>query len=135
MHRPMDEIIGQMDPGLKRATLRVLSQHLGSENTIGRDALAANLHMLGFGRELTPATFDRKVRATIAQLRKEGHLICSSSGEGGYYLARTRGEYDEFSSGEYRAKIVDMSETLRAMDVAADRQFGKFIPGGQGSLF
>lgn len=135
MHRPLDEIIGQMEPGLERSTLRVISQRKGIDNAISRASLAAALNSLGFGRDLTPATFDRKIRATIVELRRLGHLICSSSGEGGYYMAANRAEYDEFSLGEYRSKIVDMSTTLKAMDIAADRQFGKLTPGGQGSLF
>jgi hypothetical protein len=126
-----EDVIREMEPGLKRAVLRVMSMHQGPENAIGRVELAAAVNLHGFGRGLGAATFDRNLRSAIQQLRKEGNLICSSSGEGGYYLARDMAEYEEFATGEYRAKIVDMSETLRAMDTAAEKRFGKTAPAGQ----
>jgi hypothetical protein len=70
----------------------------------------------------------------VAELRKLGHLVCSSSGDGGYYLARDLGEYNEFSQVEYRSKIIDMAETLRAMDQAAGKRFGGDVPAEQPSL-
>jgi hypothetical protein len=129
-----EEEIRQMETGVVRAVLRVLSNHIGKENTIRRLDLAEDLHRMGFGSDLVPLTFDRHMRAAIAELRKDGHLICSSSGDGGYYLARDRMEYDDFAQVEYRSKITDMAETLHAMDQAAARRFGGDTPAEQPNL-
>jgi hypothetical protein len=134
-NRLYDEEIRQMEPGVVRAVLRVLSFHIGKENTIKRLDLAEDLRRMGFGSNLVPLTFDRHMRAAIAELRKDGHLICSSSGDGGYYLARDRAEYNDFAQVEYRSKITDMADTLRAMDQAAARRFGADMPAEQESLF
>lgn len=133
-HNFYDEEIQQMEPGLVRAALRILSFHIGKENTIKRSDLVEDLRIMGFGNNLMPITFDRHMRAAVAELRKQGALVCSSSGDGGYYLARDRFEYDEFSQVEYRSKIIDMAETLRAMDQAAAKRFGGDVPVEQPRL-
>jgi hypothetical protein len=133
-HSNYDEEIQNMEPGLVRATLIVLSFHIGKENTIKRSDLVENLRLMGFGHYLMPITFDRHMRAAVAELRKQGALVCSSSGDGGYYLARDRFEYDEFSQVEYRSKIIDMAETLRAMDLSAAKRFGGDVQVEQPNL-
>jgi hypothetical protein len=129
-----EEEIQHMEPGLVRATLRALSYHIGKENSIKRLDLATSLRQMGFGNLIEMSTFDRHMRMAIAELRKNGDLVCSSSGEGGYYLAKDRAEYDEFAQVEYRSKIVDMSSTLQAMDQAAAMRFGSDTPAEQPSL-
>ncbi len=130
-----DEIIQEMHPGVERATLRVMSQHVGADHMIGRATLMESLSLLGFGKDLEPITFDRKVRVAISALRKAGHLICSSTGGlAGYYLASRREEYEDIAAAEYRAKIGDMAATLAAMDSAAARMFGQQAPAGQDRL-
>ena len=130
-----DEMIQEMDPGMERATLRVMSQHEGADHMISRVGLVEALSLLGFGKDLEPVTFDRKCRIAISALRKAGHLICSSSGGlGGYYMASSREEYEDFAAAEYRSKIGDMAATLAAMDSAAARVFGRQAPAGQERL-
>lgn len=129
-----DSIIQQMEPGTERAVLRVISMHAGQENAISREELARALNQLGFGLEAAAMTFDRKIRYAISSLRKAGVLICSSSGDHGYYIARDQDEYEAFAAAEYRAKISDMATTLSAMDKAAEKQFGKRPPAGQPQL-
>lgn len=130
-----DEEIGAMQPGLDRAILRVLGYHAGKDQAIDKDELIRQLNLLGYGNKLRYATFERQIRLTIVALRKNKHLICSSSGEGGYFIARDRAEYDEFAQVEYRSKIIDMSETLRAMDEGAQHAFGLDAPAEQARLF
>lgn len=110
------EILG-MPAGVERAALRLLTYHVGKENAAGKPELLAQLARTGF-----PVS-ERQLRAAIVNLRKEGKLICSSSGEGGYYLAASIEEYNEFALVEYRAKIADMAETIRAMDEGARSLF------------
>jgi hypothetical protein len=125
--------IRELEPGIKRAVLRVMSAHIGKGKTVSKSDLLADVRRLGFGGDLAATTFERKVRLAIVELRKEGHLICSSSGDGGYYVASTWQEYDEFARVEYREKITDMAETLRAMDNAAAQTIGP--ASAQGRLF
>ncbi len=121
-------LIDEMPAGLDRALLRIISMHQGLDQAIGKPALLADLGRMGFGVN------ERQVRRTIQELRKAGHLICSSSGEGGYYLAASLDEYATFAEAEYRSKIVDMSKTLAAMDQAAQKEFGA-SQGIQKSMF
>lgn len=129
-----DDEIQRMEPGLVRATGIILLFHIGKENTIKRLDLVEDLRRMGFGGDLAPVTFDRHMRSAVADLRKAGHLVCSSSGDGGYYLAVDLAEYAEFAQVEYRSKIIDMAETLRAMDQAAGKRFGGDVPAEQPSL-
>lgn len=122
-----ETMVSGMPAGLDRAVLRVLASRIGRDRAVGRKELTALVGRLGFHAH------ERQVRETIKQLRRDGHLICSAAGEdGGYYMAKDRQEYNEFRQAEFAAKIVDMNETLRAMDAAAERQFGKAM---QKSLF
>lgn len=112
-----DALIRNMPMGLERALLRALSYHVGKENAIDKPTLLFELKRAGF-----PVN-ERQARAEIVELRKHGHLICSSSGEGGYFIAGTLEEYAEFAQVEYRSKITDMSSTLQAMDEGARALF------------
>jgi hypothetical protein len=126
----VDELIKNLPAGLDRSILRILSFHVGCSNTIGRTALVAALRDHGY------RVSERQARAQISQLRKAGHLICSAPGEdGGYYLPANDQEFDDFVRTEYLAKITDMQETLSAMKKAAEKQWGKYSPARQPSLF
>lgn len=116
-HQFYETLIANMPAGIERAMRRVLSYHVGKDNAISKPQLLADLKRLGF------PTNERQARACIVDLRKAGDLICSSSGEGGYFVASTVEEYEEFAQIEYRAKIIDMSETLRGMDEGAQKFF------------
>lgn len=122
--------IKNMPVGLDRAILRVLSYHRGREQAIGRSELVRQVAQLGC------AATERQVREEIKQLRRgkngqEPCLICSAAGEdGGYYLANSRQEYEEFAQIEFVGKIADMSETLHAMEQAARRMFGDAVQPG-----
>jgi hypothetical protein len=127
-HQCYDELIAEMPAGLDRSVLRVLSWHVGIDQAISKLQLMADLAAMGFVVE------DRQLRRQIQMLRKDGHLICASSGTGGYYLANNLAEYADFAESEYRSKIVDMATTLAAMDRSAQAKFGA-TTGVQGSLF
>jgi hypothetical protein len=113
------KLIASMPKGIERDTLRVISYHIGKERAIGRTALVASLSEQGIHSN------ERAVRFVIRDLRREGHLICSTPGDnGGYYLASNLAEYQDFRQAEFVAKIIDMNETVRAMDHAAKSAFG-----------
>jgi hypothetical protein len=117
--RTYDRLIKDMPVGLDRAVLRLLSFHTGRTFAIGRQELVLNMRLLGFD------VHERLVRHCIRGLRRAGHLICSAPGEdGGYYMAWSLAEFEEFARHEFLAKIGDMSETLAAMRAAAKETFG-----------
>ena len=114
-----DRLMAQMPVGLDRVVLRLLSFHEGHKSAIGREELVINVKLMGFD------VHERLVRHCIRGLRRDGHLICSAPGEdGGYYLAETLAEFEEFAQNEFLAKIGDMSETLAAMRASAREVFG-----------
>ncbi len=139
MSRPArfyEEEVQALDPGLVRATLSVLRFHAGKQNAITKPNLLADLRRLGFTGGLTYTTAERQVRAAIKELRNMGHLVCSSSGDGGYYMAQDWQEFDEFIEVELRSKIIDMSQTMRALEAAAPEKLGQRPnPQGQERLF
>ena len=115
-----------VDYQLSDAIRKVVSNYR-KDKPIGRNALVRTVSLMGF-----PSN-ERQVRENIKQLRREGHLILSMPGEGGgYYMAQSQADYDEFMHQEFNAKITDMLETKRAMDSSAMRAFGSC---GQASLF
>ena len=67
---------------------------------------------------------ERQVRQAISEMRKDGVLILSvSKTGGGYWLARSLDEYLQFRQIKFNAQILDMLQTLRAMDASAEKQF------------
>lgn len=98
--------------------MRVLSYHIGIENAIQKADLINECAKLG-------ATFkdERQARLVVVKLRKSGVPVGSSSGESGYFLPANLAEYSEFRGREYVKKIVDMRETVTAMDASAKAMF------------
>ena len=115
----------QTDDRIFDAVIRCLSKRTGRANCISRDNLVNQVRYYGM------QVHERQVREAIKQLRRAGHLICSAAGEGGgYYMAGSKQEYSEFRQAEFAAKISDMSETMRAMDQTAQKDFGSAIQLG-----
>ncbi len=114
-----ERILADMPVGLERATLRVLSYRSGKVAAIGRGELVTELQkVLGDVQE-------RQVRRCIHDLRRQGHLICSTPGEaGGYYLPKTMDEFQEFIDREIHPKALDLLETEKVMKEAARQLFG-----------
>jgi len=118
-----NDLLKTMPAGLDRAILRILSQRVGMDNKILGSRMFDMLRGLGFALR-----DPRQMREAIKGLRRDGHLICSAPGtRGGYWLAANRKEFEDFGHAEFEAKIIDMSETWRAMRQAADQQFGNAI--------
>ena len=122
MDTTYQRMISEMPAGLDRAMLRVLSYHTGKARAIGRELLVQELHSLGMD------VGERMARKCIHDLRRAGHLICSTPGEfGGYYLAADLAEFREFCDRELHPKALDMLETESAMKAAARQQFGEAV--------
>jgi len=126
----LDEMIHEMPAGLDRAILRVLSFHQGRDQAIGRGKLVGELARLGF------YVHERVMRACINELRKQGQLICSTGGDGGgYYLPANWSELDEYIRRELHPRAMDLLEQEQALKAAAEKQWGRYSPEKQISLF
>jgi len=121
------KMISSLPFGLDRALLRVLSFHNGRENAIGRGEVVDTLKRHGFD------VHERQARQAIHDLRRDGHLICSAPGEnGGYYMATSNREVNDFIQREIHPKAMDLLETEKSIREAAKKKFGE---GYQESLF
>jgi len=113
-----EAIIASMQGSLKGVVLVVLHGHQGREQAIGRGQLVKEVNALGLNAH------ERNVRETIRRLRRDGVLVCAMPGEGGgYYLATSMEEFADWVRQEYRARIVDMLETVRVMERSAEKAF------------
>ncbi len=115
----LNSYLKDLPPGLERAVLRVLQKRIGLKMAISRPELVANVHYLGF------TASDRQIRSVINQLRKEGHLICSTGGpNGGYWLAKDWGELRTFLENEVHPRAMDLLETEEALKRSAEERWG-----------
>jgi hypothetical protein len=95
----------------------------GREHAISRYALLNRMQSAGF------AISERELREDIKQLRRAGKLICSTPGEGGgYYLATSKQDGEEFLAWELIAKRDDLSITISAFQNALNREYDKEQP-------
>jgi hypothetical protein len=105
---------------LDAAILKVLSSHVGRDAAVSRKDLVRELAVIGH-----VYANDRPVRAAINLLRKAGAPICSTGGrEGGYFLASSWEELDEYLKREVHARAMDLLEQESAMRSQAVRQWG-----------
>jgi hypothetical protein len=124
-----DQLIADIPAGSERAVIRVLTFHFGLKNSIakelGNDPQKQKRPNLMDECALMGSRFsdERQLRSTIVKLRKAGYPICSSSGDGGYFLPSDLGEYREFRGREYISKIIDMRETVDRMDAFVKLMF------------
>jgi hypothetical protein len=106
--------------GVEGELVRLLAGHAGHAQAIGREDLLAQLRL--YGHQIS----ERTMRQAIHELRRKGYLICGMPGtDGGYYMAATLQEFDEFIERELHPKAMDLLETEKAMKAAARQRFGE----------
>lgn len=125
---------------LDSEVLFVLGYRVGQDNPIVRWELVRRI----YGEEVVTEetsndgnAYDRAVRNSIQRLRKQGKHICSKSNGKGYYMAKTREEYEDFKAS-YLGTNYEKFEIIRAMDENASSVWGKVekpTPDGQMNLF
>jgi len=121
----METYIQNLPAGLERAVLRALVFRVGQENAISRYKLLALVK--------AHARNERDLRLVINQLRKDGFPICSTGGKrGGYWLAGSAAELDEYMDRELKSRIKDQQEQLNALTRTRKAMWGE---GLQGQLF
>ena len=122
------DLIALLPPGIDRALLGILAFHQGREAAISRGALVHMCASMGF------SVHERAMRAAINQLRKQGHMICSTGGEGGgYYMATNWLELTDYLESEVRPRALDLLEQEKALQQAAEKTWGQYAK--QESLF
>lgn len=67
--------------------------------------------------------YERRMRLAIAELRKEGKLICSDTGEGGYWWAASIDDVLAISEG-LRSRAKDLLRTAKQLRAEGLREFG-----------
>ena len=103
---------------LHKAILVILEDRVGQDNRISRADL------LGAVRgEVDILVGDREMRRAIGELRKRGHLICSNSKDGGYWMAAN---YDDVLSisAEYRSRALSCLTTSGKIMASGQKHFG-----------
>ena len=59
---------------------------------------------------------DRSFRIVIAELRKDGFPICSSSSKSGYWLAKNKKEWEMFMNKELKTRIKSLKKEVVAAE-------------------
>jgi hypothetical protein len=113
-----ESLIASTPAGAERAVLRVLSFHIGPDAAIQKPDAMSECAKIG-----AHFSDERQFRLTVVKLRKRGIPVCASSGDSGYFLPSSMAEYQEFRGREYIKKIVDMRETVTAMDTSVKQMF------------
>lgn len=118
----------------------VLGMHQGEENGIDRWSLVGKI----FGEDAVSLptqnddnTYDRQVRNSVERLRAKGNFICNRGNSSGYYIARTRDEYEQWKK-YYLGAALRKLQVISTMDDKADMIWGKpqkEAPVGQVSMF
>jgi hypothetical protein len=122
------DLVDNLPPGLDRAVLRVIGFHTGIDSAISRADLVSEVARMGF------KVHERVLRLTINQLRKRGHLICSTGGSGGgYFVPANWEELQEYLSREVHARAMDLLEQEKALRESAEKRWGMYA--NQGRLF
>lgn len=115
-------IVASLPMGADRCILRVLSFHVGRSRAVVKGELLQRVRDHGFDLG------EREIRAAINQLRKDGHLICSVGGTGGgYYMAGTALELEEFLERELHSRAMDLLEQEKALRGAARKVWGEGV--------
>ncbi len=118
----------------------VLGMHEGEDCGIDRWDLVVKV--FGEDAAILPTqnddnTYDRQVRNSVERLRARGVFICNRGNSAGYYLAKTREEYEAWKK-YYLGAALRKLQVISTMDDQADLRWGKVQkeqPMGQVSMF
>jgi hypothetical protein len=127
----LDEAVKNLPMGLDREVRRILDFHIGRENSIGGTDFVRQL------AEYHGIHCDnRQLRLSIQKWRFSGLWVCSTGGiKGGYWLAANQEELDEFCLKELDSRIDSLRDQKTRMRQAAEKQWGRYSPEKQISLF
>lgn len=110
---------------LDQYVIYVLSHHRGKGQTIERWELVAEVYGDESAEESVRNNnnrWDRAVRESIERWRSQGQHVCSQGG--GYYLAESREEYEDWKK-TYLKPAYRLFENVKMLDETADKRWGK----------
>lgn len=118
---------------LAAVVLRVLQGAIGRSAAISRKDLVRMVRTSPSHRNVS----ERQVRLAINEIRNSGAALVLSTGgwSGGYWLAASYAELDEFISSEIDPRALGLLATKNAMLSAAHRLLGPRHVYRQGSMF
>lgn len=109
-------------PGVDKALVHIIADHVGRDNAISRRDLLHQLHVRGFQIN------DRIMRDAISELRCEGHLIISTSANnGGYYMDSCPEDFLEFEKHEQTNRAMKILIQRRAMRRTFRQKYGQAV--------
>lgn len=112
----------------KRELPHIMRFHVGEENRITRDELCRRIfgddyvQSLRDNANVSNNLFDRSVRDAISELRDD-ELICSSSGQSGYWKAKNMEEALNIAY-EYESRARAEEDRARKIKLRANEFFG-----------
>ena len=125
---------------LDNEVLFILGMYQGEENGIDRWSFVGKV----FGSDVVAVptqnddnVYDRQARDAIERLRAKGHFICNRGNGKGYFMAKTREEYEQWKR-YYLGAALRKLQVISTMDDKADQRWGKVQksqPVGQVSMF
>lgn len=122
---PIDvqQMLKELPEEIDRIILEALSAHVGRDKALSRKRLVARLSPTLLQRGICATSrMDRSIRLAINRLRKNGYPICSTGGvRGGYFIAATPAELNDYLSAEVHSRAMDLLEQERAMRAGANR--------------
>lgn len=101
-------LISRAPLDIKAIVLHVLMGHVGKDNRITRERLAHQVASRSGLKRYDPGEYDRACRKAIEELRRTdpmGTLICSSSGQPGYFIAADEDELRETINQDKRRAL------------------------------
>lgn len=112
---------------LKAKVLGILTRHVGQEKAIGMGELYERVYRKSWNHRINDT---RGLRHLITELRYEGYLIGETRSRtgGGYYLARSESELEEFFSRRTQEAL----KKLKMVSCMKNLGLGEFL--GQLSL-
>jgi len=113
------------DVELDRSVLFILQFRKGRQNAIRRWDLVEQVFGADAVAEPTRNNnnvYDRQVRESIERWRSQGQHICNV-GDGGYFMASTRPEYEDFKK-YYLGAAYRKLQITSMMDATADQRWG-----------
>jgi hypothetical protein len=118
----LESYIQSLDPSLERAVSRVLQHRIGRDQAINGKLLLKTV------QDFSQTVNDRSIRLVINLLRKRGVPICSTGGvDGGYWIAASAAELDEFINRELRSRIGDLQEQCNALRKTQRQLWGEGV--------
>ncbi len=119
----MASVLEGVDKDLMMAILRVVMQHIGSENKISRNELVNEVHAQGFKQD------ERTIRASVSDLRRVYGIPVAGTGgkNGGYWILKDEKEKEAYC----QVQLHDPGMSLLEQEAEIKKAFDRWHQGPQ----